>query len=380
MIVVDKAESISKDRFECFEDLRTPDDEEVGPNLALIYLADERRLPARLQSAEVSSTLSALQPRELQRYVEARLMNAGFEGDAVFPLATCRAIHSATLGIPSGVDLLCTTLMVEAARRRASVVDPELVATLCSDAEAPALRLPKSVDASPRSQTLDAETAHTPDSDLPREFGADADTAEPRGTAELGERAAFVESVELADASELPADRNDLAAKRADSGLGPSVPGASEDWPFTPQALQKIHQVSSGCPRVICSIADLALVVGRSAGVRMIDLPQVSQAYADLEKRCSDSFPYYHFLQNAENSQRSAAAAASTAASTAVSTAVSTDSELPQAPGLPVIVRQASEPAAMRVGSKRRWLSWLSRSTKQKQPAKEKRARFTVAR
>ena len=55
-----------------------------------------------------------------------------------------------------------------------------------------------------------------------------------------------------------------------------------------------------------------------------------------LEKRCSDSFPYFHFLQSAENSERATRA----------------DAALPQALGLPVIVRPASEPAGLRAGSK----------------------------
>jgi type II secretory pathway predicted ATPase ExeA len=135
---------------------------------------------------------------------------------------------------------------------------------------------------------------------------------------------------------------------------------------FTAQALAKIHLVTGGCPRVICSIADLALVVGRSAGVRLVDLPQVAQAYADMEKRCSDSFPYYHFLHSAESSERSQPA----------------KSELPQAPGLPVIMRSASQPARPRVGSKRRWLNWFSRTAKAKakQPAQEQRAEIPVSR
>ena len=71
-------------------------------------------------------------------------MNAGFEGDELFPSATCQAIHAATRGIPSGVDLLCTTLLVEAARCEMSVIEPELVAIMCSDGDAPASREPAS--------------------------------------------------------------------------------------------------------------------------------------------------------------------------------------------------------------------------------------------
>jgi len=151
----------------------------------------------------------------------------------------------------------------------------------------------------------------------------------------------FLKNLDAADTRELVKHRLRAAGLEADREI------------ITPQALQKIHQVTGGCPRVICSIADLALVVGRSAGVRMIDLPQVVQAHADMEKRCSDSFPYYHFLHSAESSKRSG-------------TSAPANPGLPQAPGLPVIVRAASEPTQPRVGSKRRWLKWLSRSGKAK--------------
>jgi general secretion pathway protein A len=68
---------------------------------------------------------------------------------------------------------------------------------------------------------------------------------------------------------------------------------------FTRAAYEQIYKSSEGCPRVICSIADLALVVGRSLRVREIDAPEVLQAAADMEKKSSDSFHYYHFLRSA---------------------------------------------------------------------------------
>jgi type II secretory pathway predicted ATPase ExeA len=150
----------------------------------------------------------------------------------------------------------------------------------------------------------------------------------------------FLKNLDAADTRELVRHRLRAAGLDADRTL------------FTDQALQKIHLVTGGCPRVICSIADLALVVGRSAGIRTIDLPQVAQAYSDMEKHCSDSFPYYHFLRSAEKSDHSGPANAG----------------LPPAPGLPVIVRPPSEPAQLRTGSKRRWLKWLSRSAKARPP------------
>jgi type II secretory pathway predicted ATPase ExeA len=66
---------------------------------------------------------------------------------------------------------------------------------------------------------------------------------------------------------------------------------------FTTSAYERIYAFSEGCPRVVCSIADLALVVGRSAGIRRVDAAQVAQAHADMEKGSSDSYHYYHFVR-----------------------------------------------------------------------------------
>ena len=68
---------------------------------------------------------------------------------------------------------------------------------------------------------------------------------------------------------------------------------------FTGKAYERIYAYSEGCPRVICSVADLALVVGRSVGVRQVDAPQVVQAHADMEKPSSDGYHYYHFVRSA---------------------------------------------------------------------------------
>ena len=68
---------------------------------------------------------------------------------------------------------------------------------------------------------------------------------------------------------------------------------------FTHEAYQEIYRFSQGCPRVVCSVADLAMVVGRSLRVRQIDAIEVIQACADMDKRSGDSFHYYHFIRNA---------------------------------------------------------------------------------
>ena len=73
---------------------------------------------------------------------------------------------------------------------------------------------------------------------------------------------------------------------------------------FTHEAYEQIYRFSEGCPRVICSVADLALVVGRSLRVRHIDSMEVAQACADMDKHSGDGFHYYHFLKSAAMSAR----------------------------------------------------------------------------
>ena len=85
---------------------------------------------------------------------------------------------------------------------------------------------------------------------------------------------------------------------------------------FTRAAYEQLYKSSQGCPRVVCSLADLALVVGRSLRVREIDAPEVLQAAADMEKRSSDSFHYYHFLRSVSDNEATVATVPSAAAPT----------------------------------------------------------------
>ena len=70
--------------------------------------------------------------------------------------------------------------------------------------------------------------------------------------------------------------------------------GQAERDVFTPTALEGIHRYSQGCPRVICSIADLALLVGHSLRSQKVDFIEVSQAVTDMS-RSGDAFHYFSF-------------------------------------------------------------------------------------
>ena len=75
-----------------------------------------------------------------------------------------------------------------------------------------------------------------------------------------------------------------------------SKAGASGDEIFTDFAYETIFKFSKGVPRVICSLADLCLVIGHSHGVKRIDFAQVSLACKDMEG-AGEGFHYFHFLE-----------------------------------------------------------------------------------
>ena len=70
---------------------------------------------------------------------------------------------------------------------------------------------------------------------------------------------------------------------------------------FTLEACEKIFRFSEGCPRVICSVADLALLIGCCQRVKTIGEQEVFEATRDMDSGSDGSYHYFHFIQN--NSQ-----------------------------------------------------------------------------
>ncbi|MFC1595410.1 AAA family ATPase [Gemmatimonadota bacterium] len=68
---------------------------------------------------------------------------------------------------------------------------------------------------------------------------------------------------------------------------------------FTDAAVKEIYRYSRGIPRVICSVADLTLVVGHSRSVRQINDREVFMAIRDMDRSTQDGYHYYHFLRSA---------------------------------------------------------------------------------
>ena len=74
----------------------------------------------------------------------------------------------------------------------------------------------------------------------------------------------------------------------------------SEREVFTDEAVGRLQQASGGCPRTLCAMADLALVLGFSQRVRQVDELCAKQAAADMEGAGGESFHYFQFVRALE--------------------------------------------------------------------------------
>jgi hypothetical protein len=65
---------------------------------------------------------------------------------------------------------------------------------------------------------------------------------------------------------------------------------------FTEDAFEGIYNYAEGCPRIICAVADLCLVIGYAKGARRIGFVEVSTACRDMEAS-GDGFHYFAFVK-----------------------------------------------------------------------------------
>ncbi len=80
--------------------------------------------------------------------------------------------------------------------------------------------------------------------------------------------------------------------------------GVNDDI-FTADAFEGIYHYSEGCPRIICSVADLCLLIGFSKRVRRIGFVEVSAACRDMEST-GDSFHYFAYIKSQSGPKPSA--------------------------------------------------------------------------
>ncbi len=73
---------------------------------------------------------------------------------------------------------------------------------------------------------------------------------------------------------------------------------------FSEDGYAGIFNHSKGCPRVICSVADLSLVIAHSRFADKVDFVSVSQATSDMN-RTDGAYHYFHFLNSFKNMESS---------------------------------------------------------------------------
>ena len=73
--------------------------------------------------------------------------------------------------------------------------------------------------------------------------------------------------------------------------------GSPQPDVFTKEAYDLVYKYSQGCPRVICSIADVCLLIGYTSRKKMLDTTIVQAAYGDMVKS-KEGFHYFKFLQS----------------------------------------------------------------------------------
>jgi type II secretory pathway predicted ATPase ExeA len=77
--------------------------------------------------------LAPMLARELHRYIEARLQNAGWKGGDLFTREAVEAIHHASGGSPLTANRICEALLVEAAQRQESSIEQGLAEEICAE-------------------------------------------------------------------------------------------------------------------------------------------------------------------------------------------------------------------------------------------------------
>ena len=76
------------------------------------------------------------------------------------------------------------------------------------------------------------------------------------------------------------------------------IAGCPEDREiFSEDGYNGIYNYSKGCPRMICSVADLSLVIAHSRYSEQVDFVSVSQATSDMS-RTDGGYHYYYFLKS----------------------------------------------------------------------------------
>ena len=209
LLVVDESQNLS---VEALEELRMLSNFQLGshPLLQLLLLgqpefkatlASHEELEQLRQRVIAAHHLEAMEPSELQPYIEHRLKCVGWDGNPAFDQRVFAELYQATAGIPRRVNQVVTRLLLLGAVEQRTRIDASMLSSVLeemnSDSTFPAAA-PKPM-AKPEPATAPAPLNHAPRIGM-KEI---EELLEERDT-QIAELQQAV--VELADAPALPAD------------------------------------------------------------------------------------------------------------------------------------------------------------------------------
>ena len=136
VVAIDNAEQLGDEPCAALRSVIANANEPGGTLLHCILLANPERCAsgtpaaAWVRSTQPRIELAPMLARELQRYIEARLEDAGWRGGALFSEGALEAIHRLSGGFPRTANRICERALTQAARSGVRSIDAKLIESL----------------------------------------------------------------------------------------------------------------------------------------------------------------------------------------------------------------------------------------------------------
>lgn len=133
VVVIDDAERLTDETLSCLQEVLGFGDREGSPLVRCVAIGnpDRGRLggptASWLEEIQPRTEIDAMLTRELVRYVEARLVNAGWRGADLFSREAMGAIHRLSHGLPMVANLICEGALVVAASCECRLIDADMI-------------------------------------------------------------------------------------------------------------------------------------------------------------------------------------------------------------------------------------------------------------